>query len=80
MANIKFSQFTVGNVESDIDFVVGYKGGDNIQISPANLLSATLTGYLPLTGGAMSGNIIMGGNQIKFADAGFTNISRWYYK
>ncbi len=40
MANIKFSQFTVGNTESDIDFVVGYKGADNIQISPANLLSA----------------------------------------
>ena len=57
MANIKFSQFTVGNTESDIDFVVGYKGGDNIQISPANLLSATLTGYLPLTGGTMSGNV-----------------------
>jgi hypothetical protein len=31
MANIKFSQFTVGNVQSDIDFVVGYKGGDNIH-------------------------------------------------
>lgn len=57
MANIKFSQFTVGNVESDIDFVVGYKGGDNIQISPANLLSASLSGYLPLTGGTMTGNI-----------------------
>jgi trimeric autotransporter adhesin len=57
MANIKFSQFTVGNTESDIDFVVGYKGGDNIQISPANLLSATLTGYLPLTGGTMTGNV-----------------------
>ena len=42
MANIKFSQFTVGNTESDIDFVVGYKGANNIQISPANLLSATL--------------------------------------
>ena len=53
MANIKFSQFTVGNVPSDIDFVVGYKGADNIQISPANLLS----GYLPLTGGTMTGNI-----------------------
>ena len=57
MANIKFSQFTVGNTESDIDFVVGYKGGDNIQISPANLLSATLTGYLPLTGGTITGNV-----------------------
>jgi len=57
MANIKFSQFTVGNTESDIDFVVGYKGANNIQISPANLLSATLAGYLPLTGGTMSGNV-----------------------
>ena len=55
MANIKFSQFTVGNTESDIDFVVGYKGANNIQISPANLLSATLSGYLPLTGGTMTG-------------------------
>jgi len=59
MANIKFSQFTVGNTESDIDFVVGYKGANNIQISPANLLSATLAGYLPLTGGTMTGDIIL---------------------
>ncbi len=59
MANIKFSQFTVGNTESDIDFVVGYKGANNIQISPANLLSATLAGYLPLTGGTMTGGITM---------------------
>ena len=62
MANIKFSQFTVGNTESDIDFVVGYKGANNIQISPANLLSATLAGYLPLTGGTMSGNIVFTDN------------------
>jgi len=62
MANIKFSQFTVGNTESDIDFVVGYKGANNIQISPANLLSATLAGYLPLTGGTMSGNVVFTDN------------------
>jgi len=55
MANIKFSQFTVGNTESDIDFVVGYKGANNIQISPTNLLSSTLSGYLPLIGGTMTG-------------------------
>lgn len=55
MANIKFSQFTVGNTESDIDFVVGYKGANNIQISPTNLLAASLSGYLPLTGGTMTG-------------------------
>jgi len=59
MANIKFSQFTVGNTESDIDFVVGYKGANNIQISPGDLLSSTLSGYLPLTGGTMTGNIIL---------------------
>jgi len=70
MANIKFSQFTVGNTESDIDFVVGYKGANNIQISPANLLSATLTGYLPLTGGTMSGNIVFTDNvQAQFGTA-----------
>ena len=57
MANIKFSQFTVGNTESDVDFVVGYKGANNIQISPANLLAASLSGYLPLTGGTMSGDL-----------------------
>ncbi len=55
MANIKFSQFTVGNTESDIDFVVGYKGANNIQISPTNLLAASLSGYLPLAGGTMTG-------------------------
>ena len=44
MANIKFSQFTVGNTESDIDFVVGYKGANNIQISPANLLCSNTCG------------------------------------
>lgn len=59
MANIKFSQFTVGNTESDIDFVVGYKGANNIQISPTNLLAASLSGYLPLTGGTMTGGITM---------------------
>jgi hypothetical protein len=57
MANIKFSQFTVGNTESDIDFVVGYKGANNIQISPTNLLAASLSGYLPLTGGTMTGDL-----------------------
>tara|TARA_R100000808_G_C2155481_1_gene168163 strand:+ start:452 stop:1420 length:969 start_codon:yes stop_codon:yes gene_type:complete len=30
----------------------------------------TLGAYLPLAGGSMAGNIVMGGNQIKFSDAG----------
>lgn len=75
MANIKFSQFTVGNTESDIDFVVGYKGANNIQISPANLLSATLSGYLPLTGGTMSGDVIFNDNiRAKFGTGGDLNV------
>ena len=55
MANIKFSDFTVGNTEGDIDFVVGYKGASNIQISPTNLLASALGNYLPLAGGTMTG-------------------------
>jgi len=66
MANIKFSQFTVGNTESDIDFVVGYKGANNIQISPTNLLAASLSGYLPLTGGTMTA-----GSSVLFLDNSF---------
>ena len=58
MANIKFSDFTVGNTEGDIDFVVGYKGANNIQISPTNLLASALGNYLPLAGGTMTGSII----------------------
>ena len=57
MANIKFSDFTVGNTEGDIDFVVGYKGANNIQISPTNLLASALGNYLPLAGGTMTGDL-----------------------
>jgi hypothetical protein len=62
MANIKFSDFTVGNTEGDIDFVVGYKGANNIQISPTNLLASALGNYLPLAGGRMTGNVIFNDN------------------
>ena len=37
MANKKFSDFVLGTAVSDIDFVVGYKGLDNIQIAPTQL-------------------------------------------
>jgi len=62
MANIKFSQFTVGNTQSDIDFVVGYKGPDNVQISPTNLLASSLGNYLPLAGGTMTGDTLHNDN------------------
>ena len=66
MANIKFSDFTVGNTEGDIDFVVGYKGANNIQISPTNLLASALGNYLPLAGGTMNA-----GSSVLFPDNSF---------
>jgi hypothetical protein len=64
MANIKFSDFTVGNTEGDIDFVVGYKGANNIQISPTNLLASALGNYLPLAGGTMTGDLKLNDNVV----------------
>lgn len=57
MANIKFSEFTVANAVSDIGFVVGYKDGANVQITPSILLADALGNYLPLAGGTMTGDI-----------------------
>jgi len=39
MANIKFSQFTVGPDYAAITDLVGYSGGNNIRITPDNLIS-----------------------------------------
>ena len=44
MANKKFSDFTSKTSPSDVSFVVGYDGSDNVRISPSNLLGA----YLPI--------------------------------
>jgi len=75
MANIKFSQFTVGNTQSDIDFVVGYKGPDNVQISPTNLLASSLGNYLPLAGGTMTGDILLQDNvEVRFGTGGDSRI------
>jgi len=40
MANIKFSQFTVGSDYSAITDLVGYNGADNIRITPDNLIDS----------------------------------------
>jgi hypothetical protein len=56
---IKFSQFVVKTIQSDVDFIVGYKGTDNVQITPSDFLSASLGAYLPLAGGTMTGDIIL---------------------
>ena len=58
MANIKFSAFTQKVVTGDVDFLVGYTGGDNVRISPAVFLGA----YLPLAGGTMTGTTNHGDN------------------
>lgn len=53
MANLKFSQFVEHSDPANVQFVVGYDGSDNVRISPSNMLS----GYLPLTGGSISGSL-----------------------
>jgi len=55
MANIKFSQFTAEADINNFADIVGYGGGNNLRITPANLASSLepLIGpYLPLTAGA----------------------------
>lgn len=37
MANKKFSEFTTKTATSDIDFVVGYDGTDNVKFTPSRL-------------------------------------------
>ena len=52
MANKKFSEFELKTSTSDVQFVVGYNGTENVRISPSDVLGA----YLPLAGGLMVGN------------------------
>ena len=54
MANIKFSAFTQKVVETDVDFLVGYTGADNVRISPSTIGQGV---YLPLAGGTMTGDL-----------------------
>ena len=51
MANKKFSDFVLGTAVSDIDYVVGYKGLDNIQIAPAQLDSTYELNFLSIGNG-----------------------------
>jgi hypothetical protein len=56
MANKKFSEFTVKTSTSDVDFVVGYDGTDNVRITPANLApAAPVTSVNSLTGAVSLG-------------------------
>ena len=70
MANIKFSQFTVETAKADVDFLVGYSGPDNVQISPTNLLSdyPTFTGAVGQVAFFDSTSSIGGDNDLYWDD------------
>ena len=44
---VKFSQFTTGATLADIDYFVGYKGTNNIQIAKSLLSGTTYTIDVP---------------------------------
>jgi len=44
---VKFSQFTTGSSLADIDYFVGYKGTDNIQVAKALVSGTTYTVDVP---------------------------------
>ena len=82
---IKFSQFTVGATTSDIDYLVGYKNTDNIQI-PVGLVGTNTTygistaqsgsnETITLTGSDLSTDLITitAGNDISLTDDGAGN-------
>jgi len=56
MANKKFSEFELKTTTSNVSHIVGYNGGENVRITPANFLDTTGGPYLPLAGGIMSGD------------------------
>ncbi len=85
MANKKFSDFVLGTTVSDIDFVVGYKDLDNIQIAPIQLdstydlslalvnpgvVEVTLGGQGGPTSGSQSQITLAAGNNIEFSVLG----------
>ena len=59
MSNKKFSEFTLQTDNSNVAFVVGFNGSDNVRISPSNLIGS---GFLPVSGGTMTGNLLLQDN------------------
>ena len=66
MANIKFSAFTQKVASADVEFLVGYTGGDNVRITP----SVFDDRYLPLAGGTMTGTTRHGDDVVSYWGAG----------
>jgi len=59
MSDKKFSEFTLQTDSSNVAFVVGFNGSDNVRISPSNLIGS---GFLPTSGGTMTGNLLLQDN------------------
>jgi len=77
MANLKFSQFTEQADPANVQFLVGYNGSDNVRIAPSNV--ADLSAYLPLAGGTMTGNLVIGtNNSLEFEGGGRIRYSTGY--
>tara|TARA_R110001632_G_scaffold129839_2_gene243959 strand:+ start:22131 stop:23456 length:1326 start_codon:yes stop_codon:yes gene_type:complete len=56
MANKKFSEFDLKTSSSDVAFVVGFNGSDNVRIAPSNLApAAPVTSVNSLTGAVSLG-------------------------
>ena len=70
MANIKFSAFTQKVVDTDVDFLVGYTGADNVRISPSTIGQGV---YLPLTGGTITGDLKINSTSTVFSDKLYVN-------
>jgi len=60
MADKKFSQFEEQTDPSNVQFVAGYSGSNNVKISPANLTD--LTGYLLNTTDTFTGTLTVTGS------------------
>ena len=59
MSDKKFSEFTLQTDNSNVAFVVGFNGSDNVRISPSNLIGS---GFLATSGGTMTGNLLLQDN------------------
>jgi len=77
MANLKFSQFTEQADPANVQFLVGYNGSDNVRIATSNV--ADLSAYLPLAGGTMTGDLVIGtNNSLEFEGGGRIRYSTGY--
>ena len=58
MANKKFSEFDLKTSSSDVAFVVGFNGSDNVRIAPSNLSSGGASDLNGLSDCLVDGNSV----------------------